>query len=248
MKKNIFALFVSVLLGALLFSTASAQSEGFTVSLSRDFGYGGGNNIQGTFSIKASGPAALAAVDFMVDGVVVSTDTEAPFRYQFSTDAYPPGIHTLTAVGRMPDGTTLTGREFVVTFLTSEEAGQATMDLIIPLLAVVGGITVLGVALPLLFSRGKKFTPGQYGLAGGAVCTRCALPFSRSVLAPNMVFGKLERCPHCGKWAIVRAASPTELLAAEARLTSEGTATPAKAETDEEKLRRLADESRYSDS
>jgi hypothetical protein len=37
------------------------------------------------------------------------------------------------------------------------------------------------------------------------------MPFSRSVLAPNMLVGKLERCPHCRKWAIVGRAGSADL-------------------------------------
>jgi hypothetical protein len=75
-----------------------------------------------------------------------------------------------------------------------------------------------------------SFVPGQYSLAGGAVCPRCELPYSRKTFSPNLLVGKLERCPHCGKIAVVGRASPSALEAAEARLSEQGSeAAPAPA-------------------
>ena len=43
-----------------------------------------------------------------------------------------------------------------------------------------------------------SFVPGQDGVAGGAICPRCELPYSRKTFSPNLLIGRLERCPHCG--------------------------------------------------
>ena len=60
--------------------------------------------------------------------------------------------------------------------------------------------------------------------------------------------GKLERCPHCGKWSIARRAMPAELAAAEERLMADNQAGQmAAGESEEEKLRRMLDDSRYED-
>ncbi len=62
-----------------------------------------------------------------------------------------------------------------------------------------------------------------------------------------MVVGKLVRCPHCGKWAILPAASRDALAAAEARYHAsqdEG----AEVVVDEEKsLKSALDDSRFED-
>ena len=225
--------------------SAAAQSEGLQLRITRDFGYGGGFQIEGTFSLRASGPESLAQVDFIIDDVVVFTDTEPPFQYQFKTGQYPPGVHRMTAVGILADGTRLQGREFVNEFITAEEANQKVFTILVPILVIVGLVTLLGVGGPLLLGRKKTHTPGVYGAAGGAVCKKCQLPFSRGFFSPNMLFGKLERCPHCGKWGIVPAASPAALAEAEERLRSEGGMGTVQAETEEERLRRMINESRY---
>ena len=92
-----------------------------------------------------------------------------------------------------------------------------------------------------------RFELGKYGAAGGAVCTGCKNPFSRSVLAPNLVVGKLGRCPHCGKWAIVRRASSVELDEAEARWVEEQEQGKREVLDENERMRRMLEESKYED-
>jgi hypothetical protein len=236
---------ISALLALLLLPTsARAQEEELALRLTRDFGYGAGAQIQGTFSLRVSGPEDVVKVDFIIDGEVVHTATEAPFRYQFKTDVYTPGLHTMTAVGYKADGTAVSGPEFTRQFLSKEEANSSVMKFIVPVLVLVGLAALAGAVLPALMMRGKAFKPGQYGTAGGAVCPRCTFPYSRSLLAPNLLVGKLQRCPHCGKWAIVRSATRVELDAAEARWAKEGTSS-VEAPSEEDKMRQLLDDSRY---
>ena len=214
--------------------------------LTRDFGYGAGGQIQGKFSLRVDGPTDIGRVDFIIDGEVVHTITEAPFRYRFNTDDFSPGVHTMTAVGYLADGTEVDGPEFVRQFLSADDAKSSTMKIIVPLLVIVGVATLVGALAPAMMMRGKEFKPGNYGAAGGAVCPRCTFPYSRSVFAPNLVVGKLQRCPHCGKWAIVARASQQNLDEAEKRWYREGISsvdTP----SEDEKMRQLLDDSRYED-
>ena len=228
----------------LFFALQTAPLE---LRLTRDWGYGGlDNKIEGTFSMHADGPEDLVEVRFRVDGAVVNIDTEAPFRYQFETGQFDPGLHDLSATGLLASGEEMESNTITRHFLSEEEASAETRGLVAPLLVVVGVIAVLGVVLPLL-GRNKQHKPGVYGPAGGAVCRRCAMPFSRSVFAPNLLLGKLERCPHCGKWAIVPRASAQALAEAEERLAAESGVAGVTAESEKEKQARLLDESRYDD-
>lgn len=86
---------------------------------------------------------------------------------------------------------------------------------------------------------------GEYGPAGGAVCSRCELPFGRHVLSPNLLIGKLERCPHCGKWAIVHRATREALEEAEARWVDDEVRGGLDLESEEDKLRRMIEDSRF---
>ena len=123
------------------------------------------------------------------------------------------------------------------------------------LLPVVGALALVGV-LVVVFTvidirRGRKsHTPlgaaRRYGLMGGTVCPKCGRPFSRHWWAPNALAGKLDHCPHCGRWSVVRALPLDQLRAAEAaELQNAQPATPLPNLSPEEKLRRQLDDSRY---
>ena len=92
-------------------------------------------------------------------------------------------------------------------------------------------------------------TARDYGILGGAICPKCRRPFALGIGAINLGFGtKFTRCPHFGKWSVARRASLDELRAAEsAELadTQAGQGVPEKSE--EEKLKKSVDDSRYTD-
>jgi GNAT superfamily N-acetyltransferase len=246
MRKIIFiaALLVAVLL-PLPVQAQETTPEPLDLRLTRDWGYGGTNGeIQGTFSLRVNGPDGIVRVDFIIHDEVVSTDTEPPFRYQFNTGEYPPGEHTLTAVGYLSDDAPLRGKTYQRTFLSAAEARSKTISLVVPLLILVGVLTVAGIAVTLLVGRRQGFQLGKYGMAGGAICPRCGFPYSRHMMSLNLLTGKLERCPHCGKWAVVPAASQVELREAEERWKREGTA-EVNPPSEEEILRQMLEDSRF---
>lgn len=248
MKKTSL-IFILILITCLAagFTPAAAQEEEETLILgfNRDFGYGGfGGDIQGRFSLKVSAPDDLVRVAYYLDDELVFEGSEPPFKWQFNTANFPEGRHTFGAVGYKADGTAVQAEPFTRVFLSSESAWSKTGGLVVPILVIVGIATLGGVVGPLLFGRKKVHTPGVYGVAGGAICPRCTFPFSRSVMAPNMLVGKLERCPHCGKWAILPRSSAAALAAAEARLAADSETTmdePSEAE----KLERMVEDSRF---
>lgn len=248
MKKTLYVVIAAMLLTLGLVIPASAQEgeTGLDLLFRRDFGYGAGGDIQGSFSFRVRNAGEFVRVEYYIDDELVQTVTEDDFHWQFNTASYGEGQHTLYAIGYRADGSQARSVPFTRNFLSAEQAGGNMVKIVVPLLVVVGVITVLGIVLPMLFGRKTKFIPGQYGSAGGAICPRCQLPFSRHFFGPNLLVGKLERCPHCGKISIVPAASKSDLQAAEERLTSEGIS-EIQPPTDEEKLRRSLDDSRFMD-
>ena len=246
----------SILFASLLLAPPAALAQGdapdLTIYLRRDFGYSSGSGrIQGTFSIRAEGPAELQRVVYYIDEQVLGESSEAPFALRFSTDSYPPGIHTLSAIGYSASGKEGIGSNTIrADFLSGEQAQQETMRILVPVLGIVFGAIALGMLMTFMGARKTANlppgTPRSYGMAGGTICPRCQRPYSRNMFSPNMLVGKLERCPFCGKWAIVRA-MPIEMLrtAEEAELErarQEGKAPP---EDEEETLRKELDDSRY---
>lgn len=228
-------------------SAAQGAEETLELVFNRDFGYGGfGGDIQGRFSLKVRSPNDLVRVAYFLDGELVFEGTEPPFLWQFNTANYPEGRHTFTAIAYKSDGDVLESDSFTRVFLTPEQAWGNTGNIILPILILVGIATVGGVLGPVLLGRKKTHTPGVYGIAGGAVCPRCTFPYARSVLAPNLLVGKLMRCPHCGKWAIVPGAAVRTLVEAEERLVAESQ-TGIEMDSDTEKLGQMIDDSRFED-
>ena len=255
MKKNCLYVFL-VLLAILGFVTpAGAQVvEELELSVSRDFGSSDGTgDIQGTFSMKVTGPSNLVQVRFYIDNTVIAEDTEPPFKVQFVTDDYAPGKHTMHAIGYTSDGRELRTREMTFNYMTAEESWQRGLKIVLPILVLVLVWKLLSTGVPSL-SRGRKkgelLPPGEknYGVIGGTICPRCASPFALNFFSPNLLVGKLVRCPNCGKWFIGRRASNDDLLIAEeAAWRQAHGATRVSEMKDEEKIRKELDDSKYQD-
>ena len=239
--KKLTALFLCLAFLLVSFASAlAAQGEpALQLALVRNFGYGGFTKIQGDFTLKINDPPTdLREVSFFVDDELLAVDSSSPFQAKFHTADFQPGEHRLTAQGVLESGGFVSSNAITKTFLTSGDAWSETSGIVIPLLVGTGVLTLLGLGLPLLMSRRKEFVFGQYGAAGGAVCPRCGLPFSRPALAPNLAVGKLVRCPHCGKVSVLARASAQQLEEAERKYSdTQGTATMrAKAEDRKKEL------------
>lgn len=235
---------VSLLTLALVaLSTLPARAqEGLTLGLNKNFGFAWGNQIQGNFTVRVEGPSDLAHVVFLIDGQPMGEAAQAPFKVDFHTGSFALGEHTLSARGERTSGEQLSADPLRLEFVSPDVGTQFALRLVGPILALLVVVMLAATVVPMFIGRGT-FRAGRYGAAGGAVCPRCGLPFGRHVLAPSLMLGKLERCPHCGRVGIVKRAAADELTAAEARLTGEGA--PAQPESETEQLSRQIDDSRY---
>lgn len=243
-----WALFTLLAMVGLLAGIAGAQEEVLRLSLRRDWGLGLGSQIQGLFTLSVAGAENITSVRYELDGAEIGAVTQPPFNFQFNTDRYPPGKHSLSAVARTSDGRELKSDTITVQFISAESAGQVVQRVMIPILAVVVLVTLLSAIGPLVLGRGqRRLEPGaprNYGWAGGAICPKCGRPFGLSLLGLNLATRKLARCPYCGKWSLVSRASREALAAAEA--AEQKASRPATPEiSPEEKLRRQIHESRY---
>jgi hypothetical protein len=225
---------------------AAAQTDGvLSIEFHKDFGYAAGSDIQGAFSLTVEGPENLVRVDYYLDDQLLGSGTQPPFRVSFNTGDHALGRHTFVAVGTTADGSEIRSLDRTLEFVSAEAGWQMAGKIGFPILGVVLIITLLGTIMPMLLGRKTKFRLGEYGAAGGAVCPRCSMPFSRHLMVPNMVFGKLERCPHCGKISIVAAASASALRQAEARWQADSHQGELRPENESDRLREQIDESRY---
>ncbi len=240
--KRLAQVFSVVLIVLCIPQNVLAQGT-LALSINRDFGYGGfDNKIEGLFSLTATGPENLTSVDFYIDDKLIATIEQPPFRFQFSTNSYSPGDHRLSAVGHTSSGEELRSNEITRVFLTKDESRTAALGLILPMLGIVLIVMFAVAVVPALFGRKEKV--GDYGILGGTVCPNCGLSFSLKMMSINWIGGKFQRCPHCGKWSVVRRAAPETLAAAEARWRGDDL-TQVTTKSSQERTRRQIDDSRY---
>ncbi|MEA1977053.1 MAG: hypothetical protein U9N80_04050 [Chloroflexota bacterium] len=241
------------LLASVLTVPAYAQGgdDRLTIRLRRDFGYRAAGQIQGRFTISADGPQDLERVKYLLDGEFFAEVSEAPYKFSFSTSDYALGAHTFSAIGTTASGAEMFAEEVRLEFVSAEESWQKATNLTIPLLVGIVVLVGLGVLLPVIMGRRSgSFKLGNYGSAGGAVCKRCGFPYSRNFLSLNLLVGKLERCPHCGKWEIAPRASLAALDEAETRYRADAEIGLLEQEPEggEAQEQRRLDETRYFDS
>jgi len=228
---------------------AQEEEGSITFELRKIFGFRFTNRIQGRFNLLVDGPDDLERVEILVDGEVIFEISEQPFKYEFSSSQFTPGLHSFSAVGYTTMGKILQSSVGEYNVLSVEQAQEGLSKYYLPL--IVGVVVIMGIVgllSSVLTGRKGSFRIGEYGPAGGAVCKRCGIPFSRHVLSPNLVIGKLERCPNCGAVVIVRRGSQVELDAAEQRLLADLQAGRSdRVETEEERLNRMIEDSRFDD-
>ena len=224
-----------------------AQEEpALTLSLSRDFGSSLGSSIRGTFTYRVSGPDNLARVEFLMDGESIGENNAAPFRWQFKTDSFPLGVHTMSAVGYTVDGRTLQSNTIQRQFISGSESNRMLYWVIIPIVVLaIGGRLITS----WITNRGRKQAeqPAISGPFGGTLCPKCGRPFAMHIWGINLLAGKYDRCPHCGKWSLVRRVHP-DILAGAAEAFAEDAEPEAPPPTNEpDSLSKRLDESRFDD-
>lgn len=198
-----------VLALVFVFSEVQAQTESaWVLRLTRNFGYGAGSDIQGNMTLHLDGDlSSVVKVIFYMDDKVMAEVSQEPFRLAFTTDDYEPGVHKMRAEVTSEDGTVTPAGPIVYNFLSAGESGKKITNILV---AVIG-ISLGSMAVSWLISSRQKGSTTTGGMHGIAVCNRCGKSFSRSFFGMNLVVGKFERCPHCGKWQLTRRASPLEI-------------------------------------
>ena len=256
MKKKLAVIIICAMITFASVMSVSAQSSDITIKFSRDFGYSsiGTNEIQGLFSITASSVSEIESVVYYIDDEILGEVFSEPYKFQFNTDDYPEGQHKIFAKGKSETGEILRSQEIATTFISSEASRAGTIKLIVPILGLTLLVSILAFVIPAATRKKKGGLPlgtqRKYGSAGGTICSKCKRPFERHVISPNLLVGKLEICPHCGKWGIYRSLpldtlrqSEKDELEGSTKITSSGDSS----EKDDEILRKQLDDSRFDD-
>ncbi len=218
-KKSLFIFLILFLFLALFTQCVSAQTEEpqWQLRLRRYWGYGMGSDIQGQLTLLLQGDTSLVEqVTFYFNDVKAFEQNEAPFRFSFNTNQFPAGINTMRADVLTRDGKMHTTLPLSYNFLSSKDANKNTGLLVGGIIGVALLITALSFVIT---SRGQGKDGKTGGMFGMAICKKCGQTFPRSLFGMNIVVGKYERCPHCGKWQVTVPASEAEI--AQANRTSQ---------------------------
>ena len=155
MKKRIILLFVLAIVFALSYSAVLAQDSPFSLRIMRDWGYGNGADINGRMSLSIKGEQAqIQQVTFFMDGEVMATVSADPFKVQFDTNNYDPGVHRMTAEVKTTSGETYSTNALVSNFV---EKGEANQDML-KILLLVGGIAVASIGIQFFMQKKKSIT------------------------------------------------------------------------------------------
>ena len=249
MKKIQLAFLAAIFFSLAVVSTARAQTEQLSLKMSRDWGYGGFNgDIEGLFSMRVTGPANLAYVDFYIDDTKIGGVTQPPYNLQFTTDNHPLGIHKLYAVGHSTDGQEYRSNIISANFVPK----QSSAKIILPVLGVIVLAILLSTLVPFLTARNKRTsTPlgveRKYGSGGGGICPNCHRPFALPLFSMHLGISKFAPCPYCGKWSMVRVESISKLREAEKLELEWGKPQQENGIHEEEEIRKEIDDSKYQD-
>jgi hypothetical protein len=189
--------------------------------LRKEFGYGLGSNISGTYSVRLLGDEErVESVQFFIDDREIAKVLESPFKTEFQTDDFGFGWHDIYAEVAVVNGSVMKTGTLRYKFLSPEEEKSGIRGVLLPVGVVL--IAAMGISVLIQMLGKKKESPADptrprnYGPLGGTICPKCGHPFPRSLLGMNLVVGRLERCESCKKFVMTRRATPAELVAAEA--------------------------------
>ncbi len=231
------------------------RSSEYRLNITRTFGSDTGTGkIRGTFELKVIGDEdAIQQVSYRLDGQEMALLEEAPYAYKFQTQAYPEGDHTLSAVVITRSGVLIetTGRKF--NFISSEEQFASMGRILGIVFGSIGVVMLIGILMQFVVFRGKGLRtlalgePRNYGLLGGGICPRCKRPFAFHWFGMNLVTAKFDRCDYCGRLGPVKRSSLEELREAEKSERAQAQPeTPIAEKSEEEKLKEMLDQSKYS--
>lgn len=94
--KGTLAAIALLLIAAIISSFISVQATPtLKLSFYKDNGYSMGNDINGLWTINTEVYSNTTHVEFYIDEILQLNDTTSPYSWQFDTNNYTEGIHTI---------------------------------------------------------------------------------------------------------------------------------------------------------
>jgi len=255
MKKHTSTFLLTVILLLAFAMPAAGQSDAeYLLKVSKVMGTNLGSQINGTFKLGIDGDMGVVkSVEYRIDGMAIGTASESPFTLVFKTTDHPAGGHALTAVVTKSDGSSFETPARKFTFITSEDAGEVLNKVLLPILGITFGVVAVMMLMQFVLFRNRPLAqlepgaPRNYGFKGGAICKNCGRPFALHMWSINLLpTVRYDRCDYCGKWGVQRSASMAALrMAEQLELAKSKPEVPVAEKTEEEKLKEMLDQSKY---
>lgn len=205
---RVIPLLILILTSGVISVTAQQDDQKtLTLKLNRDFGFGLGGFMQGTFSLRVTSPLEMRRVDFMLDDTIIESIISEPYETTIRTSDYALGNHQFQAVGYTDSGQTLLSNMIHKQFIP----GSTTTLVVI----VIVGLVLIGRFASNLISRSKSITKDgsiDFGFLGGTICPKCGKTFGIHWWSLRLGFRRFDRCSNCGKWSFIQRASPEALV------------------------------------
>ncbi len=250
-KSGIVGVLIAVFVLFLLVSPALANGEAYSLVFRREFGVGMPGAVQGRMSMTIKGDLdAVDKVVYMIDGQEMANMTAPSLKFQFNTDDYPSGQHTIYALITTKTGETKQTDSISVTFMAADEANVIIRNVFIG----VGAVLLVTVIVSVLVTKrqldaSKSDGVSTTGLMGATVCPNCGRAFTRTVIGLNLLGKRYEPCPHCRKWSMTNRATKEEIEQAEQKFKAtiaEEISEPIRSDSQDDKLD-LIEESKYTE-
>ena len=133
-------------------------------------------------------------------------------------------------------------------FIQQEEGRDRTLYVVL----IIVGFSLAGRLISSWIanrSRQQSGRPPIHGPLGGTICPNCKKPYALHLWSIKLLFSRIDRCPHCGAWKVVKRYPPNVLEASSEamRAIQKGEATSSSSLSPEEQLRKKLDDSRFDD-
>ncbi len=150
-KQVIHITFLAILVLSIngsVFGVSTDAELAINYKVSRDLGMGLGKFIQGTFTLRVTGPDDLLRAEFYLDDVLMKNDTDNPFSWHFDTSSFGTGEHEFKIIGYSANN------QGTVTYSKTVVSLMATIFVVVIIISLA--VAIKYVIIPALKKRRSK--------------------------------------------------------------------------------------------
>lgn len=244
------------LLLALVLPAAAQSDAEYLLQVNKIIGSNLGSQINGSFKLGVHGDMSqVKSVEYRIDGQLIGNASESPFTLVFKTTDYASGNRQLSALVTTTDGRKIETPTRTFNFISTDESGELIGKILVPIFGIIFAVVAVMMLLQFVVMRNRPLAhleagaPRDYGVKGGTICGHCKRPYAFHWWAFNLMpTMRFDRCDYCGKWGVQHSYPLDALRAAERQEKAAivQSAAPVAEKSEEEKLKEMMDQTKYS--